>query len=83
MRRRPASGVGTIAATHRTAVLKFLLEHKLIDGTTMTVTGKTLAENLEKAQSLPADQDIIRPLDNPIKPSGHIRCACHFISNGS
>ena len=54
-------------------MLKYLLEHKLIDGTTMTVTGKTLAENLEKAKSLPADQKVLRPLDNPIKATGHIR----------
>jgi hypothetical protein len=57
------------------AVLKYLLEHQLIDGSTMTVTGKTLAENLESAASLPPGQDIIRPLDQPIKSSGHIRCA--------
>ena len=39
----------------------------------MTVTGKTLAENLEQAKDLPEDQDVLRPLDKPIKDSGHIR----------
>jgi len=54
-------------------VLKYLLDNGLIDGSTMTVTGKTLAENLEKAKPLPEGQDVLRPLNNPIKPSGHIR----------
>lgn len=54
------------------AVLKYLLSKGLIDGSTMTVTGKTLGENLSKSPDLPKDQDIIRPLENPIKPSGHI-----------
>jgi dihydroxy-acid dehydratase len=54
------------------AVLKYLLSKGLIDGSTMTVTGKTLEENLSQAPDLPKDQDIIRPLENPIKPTGHI-----------
>lgn len=56
-----------------TGVLKYLHQNKLIDGSTMTVTGKTLAENLESVPDLPASQDVLRPLENPIKPSGHIR----------
>ena len=55
------------------AVLKYLLDNGLIDGSIMTVTGKTLAENLSKAKPLPANQDVLRPLDKPIKPTGHIR----------
>jgi len=55
------------------ALLKYLLENKLIDGSIMTVTGKTMAENLEKVDSFPADQKIIRPLSDPIKPTGHIQ----------
>ncbi|KDE02376.1 dihydroxy-acid dehydratase [Microbotryum lychnidis-dioicae p1A1 Lamole] len=54
-------------------VLKYLLEKKLIDGSIMTVTGKTLAENLEHAQPLPHGQDVIYPLEKPIKSTGHIR----------
>jgi dihydroxy-acid dehydratase len=55
------------------ALLKYLLQNSLIDGSVMTVTGKTLAENLERAESFPFDQKIIRPLSNPIKPTGHIQ----------
>lgn len=39
----------------------------------MTVTGKTLAENLKDAKPLSPDQDVLRPLDKPIKSTGHIR----------
>lgn len=55
------------------AVMKFLLENKLIDGDCMTVTGKTIAENLANLSGLSAGQDIIHPLHKPIKDSGHIR----------
>jgi len=55
------------------AVLKYLLEKGLIDGNCMTVTGKTLAENLSSLPGLTAGQQIIRPLENPIKETGHIR----------
>jgi dihydroxy-acid dehydratase len=54
------------------AVMKYLLQEGLLDGSCMTVTGKTLAENLAEARPLTAGQDIIRPLDNPIKKTGHI-----------
>ena len=55
------------------AVLKFLLAEGLIDGSCMTVTGKTLAENLDELPGLTPGQQVIRPLANPIKPSGHIQ----------
>ena len=55
------------------AVLKFMLENKMLHGDCLTVTGKTLAENLSKTSSLTKGQNLIRPLDQPIKPSGHIR----------
>ena len=55
------------------ALLKYLLKEGLIDGSGMTVTGKTLKQNLESAPDFPADQDIIRPLSNPIKKTGHIQ----------
>ena len=54
------------------AVLKYLMSKGLIDGSIMTVTGKSLEENLFHAPDLPKNQDIIRPLENPIKPTGHI-----------
>jgi dihydroxy-acid dehydratase len=54
------------------AVLKYLLGKGLIDGSTMTVTGKTLGENLAQAPDLAKGQEIIRPLETPIKKTGHI-----------
>jgi len=55
------------------AVMKYLLDAGLLDGSCLTVTGKTLAENLADVPGLPADQDIIRPLEQPIKESGHLQ----------
>jgi dihydroxy-acid dehydratase len=55
------------------AVLKYLMEQGLVDGSQMTVTGKTLAENLEVCPPLKDGQDIILPLDKPIKSSGHLQ----------
>ena len=55
------------------ALLKFLLKEGVIDGSGMTVTGKTLKENLEHAPDFPSDQKIIRPFSNPIKSTGHIQ----------
>ncbi|HIF50339.1 MAG TPA: dihydroxy-acid dehydratase [Thiotrichaceae bacterium] len=55
------------------AVMKFLLENDLINGDCMTVTGRTIKENLADLPGLPEGQDIIAPLDKPLKDSGHIR----------
>ncbi len=63
--------VHTIGGTP--AVLKYLLEKGLIDGSCLTVTGKTLAENLAGLPGLKAGQQIIHPIEKPIKESGHIR----------
>lgn len=52
------------------AVMKLLLEHGLLHGDCITVTGKTLAENLAEAPALKEGQVIIRPFEDPIKPSG-------------
>jgi dihydroxy-acid dehydratase len=54
------------------SVMKFLVAAGLLNGDIPTVTGKTLAENIESFPSLPQDQTIIRPLNNPIKATGHI-----------
>ncbi|KAG9316611.1 dehydratase family-domain-containing protein [Chiua virens] len=56
------------------ALLKYLIKHtNLIDGSQMTVTGKTLAENLEDVPELDFEtQDIIRRVEDPIKPTGHL-----------
>ena len=55
------------------AVMKYMLEKGLLHGECMTVTGKTIAENLEDVTPLPFDQDVIHPVEKPIKATGHIR----------
>jgi len=55
------------------AVMKYLLEKGLIDGSCMTVTGYSIAENLKSLPGLKAGQEIIQPIEKPIKESGHIR----------
>ena len=55
------------------AVMKMLLEAGLIDGDCLTVTGKSIRENLKDLPALKAGQEIVHPLDRPIKASGHIQ----------
>jgi dihydroxy-acid dehydratase len=55
------------------AVMKYLLDAGLLDGDVLTVTGKTIAENLADVAPLGPEQDVFLPLDRPIKESGHIR----------
>jgi dihydroxy-acid dehydratase len=55
------------------AVMKYLLAEGLLKGDCLTVTGKTLAENLEPLPGLAPEQPIVRTLDNPIKATGHIQ----------
>ena len=55
------------------AVLKYLLKKGLIHGECLTVTGKTLEENLKEVSDLKLGQDVIKTIENPIKSSGHIR----------
>ncbi len=54
------------------AVMKVLLSEGLIDGDCVTVTGRTISENLADLPGLAEGQDVVRPLSNPIKPTGHI-----------
>ncbi|MFN7116356.1 MAG: dihydroxy-acid dehydratase, partial [Saprospiraceae bacterium] len=54
-------------------VMKLMLENGMLHGDCMTVTGKTIAENLAEVASLKEGQDVVHSLDNPIKPSGHIQ----------
>ena len=61
-------GVGGIPA-----VMKLLLAEGLLNGDCMTVTGKTIAENLKELPGLSAGQQIVHPLSSPIKQTGHIR----------
>jgi dihydroxy-acid dehydratase len=55
------------------AVMKYLLAEGLLHGDCLTVTGKTIAENLIDLPGLPLGQDIIRPLDKPLKATGHLQ----------
>lgn len=55
------------------AVMKYLLDCDLIDGNCLTVTGKTIAENLKDLPGLKQGQDVIKSIEKPIKDSGHIR----------
>ena len=53
-------------------LMKRMLDAGLLDGSCMTVTGRSLAENLADVEDYPADQKIVRNLDNPIKPESHL-----------
>ncbi len=55
-----------------TPLMKDLLDRGLLYGGCMTVTGKTLAENLENVQPYPKDQEVVRPFEDPIKKMGHL-----------
>jgi dihydroxy-acid dehydratase len=53
-------------------LMKRMLDRGMLDGSCLTVTGKTLAENLANVQDYPADQQIIMPFDKPIKADSHL-----------
>jgi len=53
-------------------LMKLMLDNGMLNGTCLTVTGSTLEENLAGVQPYPEDQDIIRPIDNPIKKDSHL-----------
>lgn len=55
------------------AVMRTLLDEKLLTGDLLTVTGHTLAENLTEVKPLGQEQGLLRPLSNPIKADGHIQ----------
>ncbi len=55
------------------AVMKLLLKENFLDGNCLTVTGKTVGENLEEVQDLAKGQSIIHPVQYPIRPNGHIQ----------
>jgi len=55
------------------AVMKYLLERGFLHGDCVTVTGRTLAENLAEAKPLATGQQIIQTIENPVLPRGHIR----------
>jgi dihydroxy-acid dehydratase len=53
-------------------LMKTLLDAGLLHGDCMTVTGKTMAQNLADVKPYPAEQDIVHPIDNPIKKDSHL-----------
>jgi len=64
-------------------LMKMLLDGGLLHGECMTVTGRSLRENLEKlAQPYPAGQQIVRPLDNPLKKDSHLRILYGNLAEG-
>lgn len=71
------SGKYVMADVHKLggtpALLKYLIKEGFIDGSGITVTGKTMKQNVESAKDFPANQDVIRPVSNPIKSTGHIQ----------
>jgi dihydroxy-acid dehydratase len=64
-------------------LMKYLLDKGLMDGDCMTVTGKTLAENLASSKGLAPGQKIIQPVENPIKKTGHITILHGNLAPGS
>ena len=64
-------------------LMKYLLDKNLLNGDCMTVTGKTLAENLATNKGLAAGQKVIHPVESPIKPTGHITILHGNIAPGS
>jgi dihydroxy-acid dehydratase len=61
-----------VAIGGQTPLMKMLLEEGLLHGNCMTVTGKTMAENLKRVKAYPKGQDIVRGFDNPIKSESHL-----------
>ncbi len=55
------------------ALMKYLLERGFLHGDCMTVTGKTLAENVADVPPLKAGQQVIQPIETPVFPRGHLR----------
>lgn len=55
------------------SVMKYMLEKGMLHGDCLTVTGKTVKENLANVPSLTAGQDVIAPVEHPIKHDGHLR----------
>jgi dihydroxy-acid dehydratase len=55
------------------AVMKYMLDNNFLDGECITITGKTIKENLNNVKPLKTNQKIIKSFENPIKKNGHIR----------
>ena len=67
------------------AIMKYLLNHTdLIDGSQLTVTGKTIAENLQNVQELEFEhQSVIRKIEHALKPTGHLTVLKGNLAPGS
>ncbi len=61
-----------VAIGGQTPLMKLMLDEGLLHGDCMTVTGKTLKENLKRVKAYPKGQEIIRPVSNPIKKDSHL-----------
>ncbi len=55
------------------AVMKYLLNEGMLHGDCITVTGKTIAENLAEVTPVGEEQEVVRPIANPLKATGHLR----------
>jgi len=54
-------------------VMKLMLKENILDGNCLSVTGKTIGENLEQVNGLNAEQNVIYPVSNPLKKEGHLQ----------
>jgi dihydroxy-acid dehydratase len=61
-----------VAIGGQTPLMKMMLDEGLLHGGCMTVTGKTLKENLKRVKAYPKNQEIVRPMSNPIKKDSHL-----------
>jgi dihydroxy-acid dehydratase len=61
-----------VAIGGQTPLMKMLLAEGLLHGDCLTVTGKTVADNLKRVRAYPKGQEIVRPFNNPIKPTSHL-----------
>jgi dihydroxy-acid dehydratase len=64
------------------AIMRYLLSEKLLHGDCMTVTGKTLKQNLAKVAPLPAGQDIVATVEHPLQATGHLRILFGNLAEG-
>lgn len=64
------------------AVMKYMLKEGMLHGDCLTVTGKTIAENLADVPDLKEGQDVIMPKENPIKETGHLRMLFGNLAEG-
>jgi dihydroxy-acid dehydratase len=61
-----------VAIGGQTPLMKMLLAEGLLHGDCLTVTGKSIADNLKRVRAYPKGQEIVRPFNNPIKPTSHL-----------